>query len=130
MNIKAYFMKLVYEDPAPTVDERVDELERENEYLRSKLAAMERQLNAQSSPTRKPRIQPVANQVNSSVYRLPRGGSSDVENMIERVTAFKVHETYKSPVKPKAALVSGWGSVRNSRRVTSRKKDLGPGDGF
>lgn len=49
--------------------------------------------------------------------------SSDLENMFQRVTAFKVAETYKSPVKPKAALVHG---ARNMRRVSSRKKDLGP----
>jgi hypothetical protein len=47
----------VYEDPEPTRDERVDELERENDYLYSKIAALERQLNAQS-PTHKPKVAP------------------------------------------------------------------------
>ncbi|EED19884.1 kinesin family protein [Talaromyces stipitatus ATCC 10500] len=118
----------IYEDPEPTADERVDELERENEYLRSKLAALERQLNTQTSPTRKPkpRAAPVRSGGTGFGQRLVSGdSSSDLENMFQRVTAFKVAETYKSPVKPKAALVNG---ARNPRRVTSRKKDLGPED--
>lgn len=111
----------------PTVDERVDELERENDFLRSRLAALERQLN-RSSPTRKPKPRPAAmcnNDAGNNKSHLLSSDSSDIENMFQRVTAFKVAETYKSPVKPKAALVHG---ARNPRRVTSRKRDLGPED--
>uniref|UniRef100_A0A093VEM0 Kinesin-like motor protein 9 n=1 Tax=Talaromyces marneffei PM1 TaxID=1077442 RepID=A0A093VEM0_TALMA len=118
----------VYEDPEPTADERVDELERENEFLRSRLAALERQLNARSSPTRKPkpRRTTVRNSEAENHHNLLLSSdSSDFENMFQRVTAFKVAETYKSPIKPKAALVHG---ARNPRRMASRKKDLGPED--
>lgn len=109
------------------MDERVDELARENEFLRSRLAALERQLNSRSSPTRKPKPRPAAmsNDAGNNQSHLLSSDGSDLENMFQRVTAFKVAETYKSPVKPKAALVHG---ARNPRRVTSRKKDLGPED--
>ena len=120
----------VYEDPEPTVDERVDELQRENDFLKSRLAALERQLNTRSSPTRKPKPRPTAmcnSETTKNQSHLLSSDSSDLENMFQRVTAFKVAETYKSPVKPKAALVHG---ARNQRRVTSRKKDLGPEDDF
>lgn len=120
----------VYEDPEPTADERVDELERENDFLRSRLAALERQLNSRSSPTRKSKPRPAVmsnNDAGNNQNHLLSSDSSDLENMFQRVTAFKVAETYKSPVKPKAALVHG---ARNPRRVTSRKKDLGPEDNF
>ncbi|RAO64496.1 uncharacterized protein BHQ10_000508 [Talaromyces amestolkiae] len=119
----------VYEDPEPTADERVDELERENDFLRSKLAALERQLNSRSSPTRKSKPRPAMsnNDAGNNQNHLLSSDSSDLENMFQRVTAFKVAETYKSPVKPKAALVHG---ARNPRRVTSRKKDLGSEDDF
>lgn len=65
------------------------------------------------------------NDAGNNQNHLLSSDSSDLENMFQRVTAFKVAETYKSPVKPKAALVHG---ARNPRRVTSRKKDLGPED--
>jgi chromosome segregation ATPase len=47
----------VYEDPAPGLAERVDDLERENEALRAKCEALEREAHARSaSPVKKMRV--------------------------------------------------------------------------
>jgi succinate--hydroxymethylglutarate CoA-transferase len=47
----------VYEDPDPELRDRVDELERENEMLRAKLEAKERETQQRSaSPVKKMRI--------------------------------------------------------------------------
>jgi hypothetical protein len=117
----------VYEDPEPTADERVEELERENDFLRSKLATLERQLNTQSSPTRKPnpsRATAIRDSDFDIDHSILSSESSDLENMFQRVNAFKVAETYNSPSKPKAVTTSA--SAKKPRRVTARKRDLGP----
>lgn len=47
----------VYEDPDPELQERVDELERENEVLRARVEAMEREAQGRSaSPVKKMRV--------------------------------------------------------------------------
>lgn len=115
----------IYEDPEPTRDERVEELERENDFLRSRLAALERQLNVQSSPTRKPKSRTTAIRDSHLDYdsSILSNESSDLENMFQKVNTFKVTESYSSLSKPKASMAS---NIKKPRRVTARKKDLGP----
>lgn len=114
----------VYEDPEPTRDERVDELERENEYLYSKIAALERQLHAQS-PTHKPKTAPAIRESNGD-FSLLSNESSDLENVLQKASTFKLAEEYQST--PKAKTASTAASARKPRRITARKKDLGPED--
>jgi hypothetical protein len=102
----------------------VEELERENDYLYSKIAALERQLNAQS-PTHKPKTTPAIRESNGD-FSLLSNESSDLENILQKASTFKLAEEYQST--PKAMTVTTAASARKPRRVTARKKDLGPED--
>ncbi|CRG92582.1 Kinesin-like motor protein 9 [Talaromyces islandicus] len=112
----------IYEDPEPTRDERVEELERENEYLYSKIAALERQLHAQS-PTHKPKGAPAIRESNGD-FSLLSNESSDLENILQKASTFKRAEEYQSTPKARTACTAA--NPRKPRRVTARKKDLGP----
>ncbi|BDD62541.1 hypothetical protein MAP00_007509 [Monascus purpureus] len=103
----------IYEDPEPSADERVVELEQENAQLRSKIAALERELMGRS-PTKKSKIR------NKSSEALCR--ESDIENALRRMdqlkltdnTVFSPAPTGNSPVK------------RKQRKMATRRWDLGP----
>lgn len=116
----------VYEDPEPTRDEQMDELQRENDYLYSKIAALERQLHAQS-PTHKPKAAPAIWESNGE-FSLLSNESSDLENVLHKASTFKLAEEYQSSPKSKTATTAA--SARKPRRLTARKKDLGPEDDF
>lgn len=106
---------LVYEDPEPSTDERVEELEDENEQLRRRLAALERQMNAQS-PTRKPRSKNLAPSRSSNIL----GRESDIENAIQRMTKLNLTDSMFTPASPAAS------PGKKQRKLTTRKWDLAP----
>ncbi|KAL1969604.1 hypothetical protein VTN77DRAFT_8157 [Rasamsonia byssochlamydoides] len=112
----------IYEDPEPSVDERIEELERENDMLRSKIAALERELMTRS-PTKKSKSKQnlLPHNRNPSLD----GGESDVENVLQKVSHLKLADGYQSQspsvVTPKA-------QGRKVRKLTSRRRDLGPED--
>lgn len=106
---------LVYEVPEPSSDERVEELENENEQLRRRLAALERQMNAQS-PTRKPRSKKVAPSPSSNIL----GRESDIENAIQRMNKLNLADSIFAPASPTAS------PGKKQRKLTTRKWDLAP----
>lgn len=97
-------------------------MERENDMLRSKIDALEREL-MNRSPTRKPKSK--KNQANPRESWLGgdlASGESDVENALPKTTHMKLANSYKSPsLTPKAA-------TTKPRKLPSRKRDLGPED--
>ncbi|KAL1990905.1 hypothetical protein VTN49DRAFT_5908 [Thermomyces lanuginosus] len=120
----------IYEDPAPTVDERIEELERDNAYLRARIAALERELNSRS-PTRKQK-QILADSNNtqnaaacrSSLDKGARDTDSEIEKALQRVRNLNL-----SSDGPSASHVGTKPSKQQGRKVrklTSRKRDLGP----
>jgi hypothetical protein len=102
------------------MDEKVSELERENDILRHRLATMEQDLVCRS-PTRKPKAkQNLFNTHDSSLDSSLGGRESDLENIFQKVNTLKLAEDYQSPsTTPKA-------SAKKPRKLTARKRDLGP----
>lgn len=115
--------KIVHEDPEPTSEEKIEELERENEMLRSKLALMEQDALTQS-PTRQPRTKNVFQEKDTSLGRNFSSGESDIENSLSNLN---VNESSTKPTiapmapTPKAA-------SKKPRKLTTRKWDLAPED--
>lgn len=95
----------VHEDPTPSTDDRISELESENESLRRKFDTMERELQCRS-PTK-------TKKHGSSGLAMESG---DVENM-----GFKLNGLSLEPRTPAAAMTPR-GKVR---KLTARKWDLG-----
>lgn len=102
------------------MDERVVELERENDILRHRLAALEQELVC-CSPTRKPKAkQNLFSPRDSSLDGSVASRESDLENIFQKVNTLKLTEDYQSPsTTPKA-------SAKKPRKLTARKRDLGP----
>lgn len=105
----------VYEDPAQTSDDRVEELENENEELRRRIAALERDMHSHS-PTRKPRSKNTAPAQSSTLL----GRESDIENALQRMNQLNLTDTMYSPPPPPAS------PGKKTRKLGTRKMDLGP----
>ncbi|KAJ5887811.1 hypothetical protein N7495_007852 [Penicillium taxi] len=104
----------IYEDPEPSTSERIEELEDENDRLRSRLATLEREMNSQS-PTRKPRSHAPGPRSANIL-----GRESDVQNAIQRMNQLRLTDTMfttssKTPSPDK-----------KPRKMATRKYDLGP----
>jgi len=114
---------LVYEDPEPSTDERIEELERENDILRSKIEALERELMTRS-PTKKPKSKQnlFPNRDSSLDSSSLIAGESDVENVFHKVGQLKLSDSYKSPSVTPTPKAQG----KKPRKLTARKRDLGP----
>jgi hypothetical protein len=113
---------LVYEDPEPSENERIEDLEHEVGMLLSKIDALEREL-VNRSPTKKPKSMktPVSLRESSLSGGLA-SGESNIENSLQNVTYMKVPNSYQSPsVTPKM-------STSKPRKLATRKRDLGPED--
>ena len=95
-------------------NERIDELEQENDQLRRKLAALEREMLSQS-PTRKPRAKN-ATPVRSNLH----GRESDIENALQRMDQLKLADTMFAPPSPGAS------PTKKTRKMGTRKWDLAP----
>jgi 50S ribosomal subunit-associated GTPase HflX len=112
----------VYEDPGPSAKEQIQNLERENDMLRNKIEALEREM-MNRSPTTKPKSK--KNQIpcrDSSLGGDTASGESDVENALQKLAQIRLRDSYQSPsLTPKAA-------TRKPKGLTTRKRDLAPED--
>ncbi|KAI9874064.1 MAG: hypothetical protein M1830_010229 [Pleopsidium flavum] len=97
----------IHEDPEPTADERVIELEDENAALRRKVQALERELQGRS-PTKKSK---------RFVHAAMSADHSDVENAVFKLNGMSLDD---KPVKKTPRT--------KQRKLTTRKWDLGMGD--
>ncbi|KGO55676.1 hypothetical protein PEX1_100750 [Penicillium expansum] len=104
----------IFEDSGS--NERVEELEQENDELRRKLAALEREMHNQS-PTRKHR-QKNATPARSNLL----GRESDIENALQRMDQLKLADTMFAPPSPGAS------PIKKIRKMGTRKWDLAPED--
>ncbi|KAJ5103498.1 hypothetical protein N7532_004027 [Penicillium argentinense] len=105
----------IYEDPEPSSNERVEELEQENDQLRRRLAALEREMNSQS-PTRKPR----AKQISPSKASNLLSRESDIENALQRMNQLHLTDSMFLPASPSSS------PTKKSKRISTRKWDLAP----
>lgn len=109
----------VHEDPQPSSDEQVEELEFENDQLRSKITALERELNCRS-PSKKSKSKKTALENSRNANFL--GRESDIEVALRKMdhlkladSMFKGSPTADSPGK-------------KQRKISTRKWDLAPED--
>ncbi|KAJ5736029.1 uncharacterized protein N7483_001154 [Penicillium malachiteum] len=105
----------IYEDPEPSLNERAEELENENEQLRRRIAALEREMHSHS-PTRKPRAKNAAPSQSSNLL----GRESDIENALQRMNQLNLTDTMFSPAPPPSS------PGKKMRKLGTRKMDLGP----
>jgi hypothetical protein len=92
----------------------MEELEQENDDLRRRLAAIEREMHSQS-PTRKPRAK---NATPARANLLSR--ESDIENALQRMDQLKLADTMFAPPSPGAS------PIKKHRKMGTRKWDLAP----
>ncbi|KAL4749937.1 hypothetical protein BDW72DRAFT_177093 [Aspergillus terricola var. indicus] len=108
----------IHEDPQPSSDERVEELEFENDRLRSKIIALERELNCRS-PSKKSNLQNAALETSRNANIL--GRESDIEVALRKMDQLKLADSmFKSPA------VNSPG--KKQRKMATRKWDLAPED--
>ncbi|KAJ5692857.1 hypothetical protein N7462_002280 [Penicillium macrosclerotiorum] len=107
----------IYEDPESSVDSRVEELEHENEQLRRRLAALEREMTSHS-PTRKPRSKNAQPTAAASSHIL--GRESDVENALQRMNQLNLTDTMFNPASQTSTASPG----KKTRKLGGRKWDL------
>lgn len=93
----------------------MEELEQENDELRRKLVALEREMLSQS-PTRKPRTK------NAAPARSNLSRESDIENALQRMDQLKLADTMFAPPPPNAS------PMKKTRKIGTRKWDLAPED--
>ncbi|OQE46432.1 hypothetical protein PENCOP_c001G04844 [Penicillium coprophilum] len=103
----------IFEDSGS--NERVEELEQENDQLRRKLAALEREMHNQS-PIRKHRSK------NATPARANLSRESDIENALQRMDQLKLADTMFAPPSPGAS------PIKKTRKMGTRKWDLAPED--
>ncbi|KAK9600576.1 hypothetical protein V6Z92_000653 [Aspergillus fumigatus] len=107
----------VYEDPGSATDQRVEELELENDQLRSRIAALERELMGRS-PTKKPKSKNALEPSHGSNHL---GRESDIESALRRMDQLKLADSMFSPA------TSGNSSPsKKHRKMATRKWDFGP----
>ncbi|GAQ04202.1 kinesin-like motor protein 9 [Aspergillus lentulus] len=107
----------VYEDPGSATDQRVEELELENDQLRSRIAALERELMGRS-PTKKPKSKNALEPSHGSNHL---GRESDIESALRRMDQLKLADSMFSPA------ASGCSSPgKKHRKMATRKWDLAP----
>lgn len=120
---------IVHEDPEPTSEEKIEELERENEILRSKLALMERDALTQS-PTKQPRTKNLFQAKDNSLSRNNFStGESDIENSLGtmKINEGSIPKPTIAPMAPTTTTTPKANS-RKPRKLTTRKRDLAPED--
>ncbi|GLI72861.1 hypothetical protein PoHVEF18_001045 [Penicillium ochrochloron] len=109
----------IYEDPEQSMNDRVEDLENENEQLRRRLAILEREMNSHS-PTRKPRAKHAAPSPSRTANRL--GRESDIENALQRMNQLNLTDSMFSPPSPTPKS----SSPGKTRKISTRKWDLAP----
>lgn len=104
----------IFEDPEPSSNARVEELEDENEQLRRRIATLEREMHSHS-PTRKPRAKNATPGHTSNML----GRESDIENALQRMNQLNLTDTMFSPATPSSS------PGKKQRKLGTRKLDLG-----
>lgn len=94
----------------------MDELEQENDQLRRKVAAFEREMLNQS-PSRKPKTKTAP-----APRSYLQGRESDIENALQRMDQLKLTDTMFAPPSPIAS------PTKKTRKMGTRKWDLAPED--
>jgi hypothetical protein len=102
------------------MNDRVEDLENENEKLRRRLAIIEREMSSQS-PTRKPRAKHVPSSPSRTANRL--GRESDIENALQRMNQLNLTDSMFSPPSPTPKSSS---PGKKTRKISTRKWDLAP----
>lgn len=130
VGLYTHLLHLVHEDAQSSEEERIIELERENEILRNKLANLERGLMS-SSPTKKPPIKPVTKSKKNTIpgrfdsldYSFVNT-DSDIENSaVKRLNKLQMDENIKpSPLGLANVRTPG----KKMRKLTTRQLDFGP----
>ncbi|OOQ82926.1 kinesin family protein [Penicillium brasilianum] len=110
----------IYEDPEQSTNERVEELENENEQLRRRLAILEREMSSHS-PTRKPRAKQALPSPIRTANRL--GRESEIENALQRMNQLNLTDSMFSPPSPTPKSSS---PGKKTRKISTRKWDLAP----
>ncbi|KAL1857898.1 hypothetical protein Plec18170_003122 [Paecilomyces lecythidis] len=114
----------IYEDPEPSRDEKVEELERENDSLHAKIAALERELMSRS-PTQSPKKSKSKKNTMPSTEHTPchnlRSSDADIENALRRLDYLKLADNSSSIPATKQ-------TAKKQRKMTTRKWDLAPED--
>lgn len=93
----------------------MEDLENENEQLRRRIAALEREMNSQS-PTRKPRAKHASPNKPSNLL----GRESDIENALQRMNQLHLTDSMFAPASPTSS------PGKKPRKISTRKWDLGP----
>ncbi|PYH93657.1 kinesin family protein [Aspergillus ellipticus CBS 707.79] len=107
----------IHEDQTPSSNEQIEDLEFENDQLRSKVASLERELNCRS-PTKKPKSKTtLESSRNSNIL----GRESDIEGALKRMDQLKLADNMFSPVPPTTASPG-----KKQRKMATRKWDLAP----
>jgi len=114
----------VNEDPEPPADEKYQFLEFENDQLRAKITALERELNCRS-PTKQPTRPRTRNALKSSRNSNLLGRESDIESALRHMDQLKLSENLFAP-----AVTAGPGGSpgKRTRKMATRKWDLAPED--
>ena len=112
----------VHEDPQPSTDEQVEELEFENDQLRSKITALERELNCRS-PSKKSKSKKTALETSRNANFL--GRESDIEVALRKMDHLKLADSmFKgSPAADSPGRSRGKFQLENGtlhRRTTSK----------
>lgn len=137
----------VYEDPQPTATERAEELERENETLRMRINALEREIQTRS-PTRSPvkpknkKWKPVPGggadeNVPLTLFDLTNSGDEDASIvMAGRISSLQLGDrnvnvdgdcsAIRVDAPPRMAKTPMRSPSKKVRKLTTRKWDLGP----
>ena len=113
------YCPIVCEDPQVASDKKTEDLEFENDQLRSRIIALERELNCQS-PSRKPRTR---NALETSRNSNLLGRESDIESALLRMDQLKLTDN----MFPPAATAAG-SPGKKPRKMATRKWDLAPED--
>ncbi|RDW86847.1 kinesin family protein [Aspergillus mulundensis] len=108
----------IHEDPQPSCDERVEELEFENDQLRSRITALERELHCRS-PTKKSKSKNTALESSRNANIL--GRESDIEVALRKMDQLKLADSmFRGPVVDSPG--------KKQRKMATRKWDLAPED--
>ncbi|KKK24972.1 hypothetical protein ARAM_003302 [Aspergillus rambellii] len=108
----------IHEDPGPSSDERVEELEFENDQLRRKITSLEREL-ACRSPTKQSRSK--NNALGKSRNANILGRESDIEVALRKMDQLKLADSmFNGP--------SADSPGKKQRKMATRKWDLAPED--
>ncbi|KAL5043789.1 hypothetical protein BDW71DRAFT_115013 [Aspergillus fruticulosus] len=108
----------IHEDSQPYSDGRVEDLEFENDQLRSKIVALERELNCRS-PSKKSKSKKTALETSRNTNIL--GRESDIEVALRKMDQLKLADSmFKGPA------INSPG--KKQRKMATRKWDLAPED--